>query len=343
MARILIQQILFCLTLVLGVSRNCESAVAEFSPVHPASGTIHRWVSLPGVLAPFQQVNLMARVPGALKSVTADRGDHIASGQVLAVIEAPELEADLLKAEAEKEAADLEVKRLREARAKSPDLVLPQTVDNAEGRFAMAKAVLARCIATLDFAQIRAPFAGVVAARTVDVGAYVSPGSGALFKVVDAARLRCQIPVTELETPLVKIGIPVRVSVDALPGRFFETVVSRVSGVLETSTRTMLVEADLENTRGELLPGWSVTGRIAVEQHDGVLVVPVGALVMEKTNAFVFKFVEGKAVKTPVKIGFNDGVNVEVSGLKPEDILLVVGASPVADGQEVKLKTGAAK
>ena len=316
---------------------------AEFATVHPAPGTVHRWVALPGALAPFQQVSLQARVAGYVKTVKVDKGDKVAAGDLLATVEVPELEADLVKAKAEMDAAEIDVKRLREARQKSPDLVLPQSVDNAEARFAAAKASVTRGGVLLDFAQIRAPFAGVISSRSVDPGAYVSPSAGPLFRLVDDKKLRCQIPVTELETPLVKKGKPVRVSVDAFPGQIFESAVARVSGALDLASRTMLVEADLENAQDKLMPGMSVTARIGVERHENVMLVPAAAIVMEKTNAFVFKHAGGKAVKTAVKLGFNDGVNAEVPELKPEDTLLVVGTAAVNDGQAVTLKAPAAK
>jgi membrane fusion protein (multidrug efflux system) len=327
----------------LAVSAASVFGAAEFATAHPAPGTIHRWVALPGVLAPFQQVGLQARVAGYVKTVKVDKGDKVAAGDLLATVEVPELEADLLKAKAEMDAAEIDVKRLREARQKSPDLVLPQSVDNAEARFAGAKASVTRGSVLLEFAQIRAPFAGVIASRSVDPGAYVSPGAGPLLRVVDDKKLRCQIPVTELETPLVKTGKPVRVSVDAIPGQTFESIVARVSGSLDQASRTMLVEADLENAQDKLMPGLSVTARIGVERHENAMLIPTAAIVMEKTNAFVFKHAGGKAVKTAVKLGFNDGVNAEVLELKPEDTLLLVGAAVVNDGQAVTLKTPAAK
>jgi membrane fusion protein (multidrug efflux system) len=116
-----------------------------------------------------------------------------------------------------------------------------------------------------------------------------------------------------------------------------------LGGVLDPGSRTMLAEADLDNGQNKLMPGLSVTARIGVERHENAMLVPVAAIVMEKTNAFVFKHAGGKAVKTAVKLGFNDGVNAEVAELKPEDVLLLVGTAAVNDGQSVTLKAPAAK
>ena len=310
----------------------------ELPGVHPASGQIHRWIALPSTFAADQQVLLHARVPGYVKSVSADKGDHVRAGQVLAVIEVPELEADFAKVKAELEAAEIEWKRLKEARAKSPDLVLPQSVDNAEARVLTAKAGVDRSQTLLDFAQIKAPFAGTIASRSVDPGAFVSTAGGPLFKLIDTAKVRCQIPVPELETPLLERGKPVRILVDAFPGRVFDALVCRSAGHLDPLTRTLLVEADLPNEDGRILPGMSATSRIGVELHENATLLPVGALLLEKAGAFVFRHENGKARKTPVKPGFNDGKFVEVPGLKPEDTLLLHGGTPLVDGQEVTLK-----
>jgi RND family efflux transporter MFP subunit len=310
----------------------------ELSAVQPTTGVIHRWVALPATLAPFQQVHLVARVSGHVKTVLVDRGDAVKAGQLLAQIEVPELEADLVKMKAEQEAAEIELKRLKEAQAKSPDLVLPQTVDNANARFQAAKASVDRCLVLLEFAQIKAPFAGTVTSRLVDPGAHVTAGSSFLFHLSDASKLRCQVPVTELETPLALTGKPVKVALDAFPGRVFGTVLSRASRTLDPQTRTMLVEADLENTGGDILPGMTGTARIGVERHDAAVLVPNAAVIMEKTNAFVFKHANGKALKTPVKIGFNDGNQCEIPDLTTGDVLLLPGPQPLADGQTVTLK-----
>jgi RND family efflux transporter MFP subunit len=313
-------------------------AAVEFASAQPVLGTVHRWVSFPGSLQPFQQVDLHARVAGYVKMVHVDRGDAVQAGQTLAEVEIPELEADVLKAKAELDAAETESKRLREARGRSPDLVLPQSVENAEARAIGARATLKRCQVLMDFAQIRAPFAGVVSVRSVDIGAYVAVGGTPLLHLVDPGRLRCQVAVTEFEAPLATPGKPVRILPDAMPGQLVEARLTRSSQYLDSATRTLLVESEVDNASGKLLAGMSVTVRIGVERHENTPVIPASALVMEKTNAFVFRHVSGKALKTPVKIGFNDGVLVEVPELKVEDVVLLVGSSPPPDGQTVNLK-----
>lgn len=208
------------------------------------------------------------------------------------------------------------------------------------GAVAVAAANLQRFETALGFTKIVAPFAGVVTARNVDLGAFIPAGSGAgstaILTVMDFSTVRVQVPMTELEAPLVATNQPVKVSVEGLPGRVFEGRVTRLAYALDDATRTMLVEAELLNPKLELRPGMYATVKVGVEKHLGVLLVPVEALVMEKANAFVFLAVDGKARKTPVKIGFNDGKQVEIAtGLTGSEKVLLVGKLVLADGQAV--------
>ncbi len=323
------------LTLLLFTSL---ASALELPTAKPSTGTIHRWVSLPATLAPWQQAVLHAKVTGYVAKLTVDKGDAVKAGQVLATLEVPELQADIAKAEAEVKAAQIEVKRLHEARAKSPDLVLPQAVDDAEAKLAIAKAGLERSETLIQFATIKAPFDGIITARFTDPGALATANTTKLLEVTDLSTLRLQIPVTELETGLVTVGKPVKAQMDAAGATPVEASISRIAYALDPATRTMLAEADLKNPELKLRPGMYAMTKIAVEKHDNATLIPVAALVMEKTNAFVFKHSDGLAIKTAVKLGFNDGTNVEVPELKAEDVLLVPGTVALTDKQPVTAK-----
>lgn len=316
------------------------ASALELPVTKPTTGTIHRWVSLPSTLAPWQQATLHAKVTGYIATLTVDKGDTVKAGQILATLEVPELQADIAKAKAETTAAQIEVKRLHEARTKSPDLVLPQAVDDAEAKLAIAKANLERGETQIQFATLKAPFDGIITARHADVGSLATANTTKLLEITDMSTLRLQIPVTELETSLVIVGKPVKAQIDALgtAAAPVEAAISRISYALDPVTRTMPAEADLKNPDLKLRPGMYAMTKIAVEKHEKATLIPVGALVMEKTNAFVFKHVDGKAVKTAVKPAFNDGVNVEVPELKPEDVLVVPGTVTLTDKQPVTVK-----
>jgi RND family efflux transporter MFP subunit len=315
------------------------SALAlELPATKPQKGTIHRWISLPASFAPWQQVALKARVAGYIEKINVDKGDVVTAQQPLIQIEVPELKADLIGHRAEVTAAEIEVKRLHEARAKSPDLILPQSVDDAEAKLAIAKASMERTNALIDLAQIKAPFAGTITDRRVDPGAFAAAGGDTLVQLTDVSTLRLQVPVIEIETALLKVGQQVEAKVEALGGAILKGTINRIAGTLDADTRTMLIEADFKNDDGQLRPGLFATARVAVEQHDQVTLIPVAGLVKEKANSFIFKHVGGKAVKTAVKPGFNDGVNVEVPDLKAEDVILLPGATVLTDKQPVSIQ-----
>ncbi len=153
---------------------------------------------------------------------------------------------------------------------------------------------------------------------------------------MDTATLRASAGVPEMESGFIKNDLPVRILPDAMPGKIFEAKVSRSSGALDETTRTLLVEADLLNPGDAHKPGQFAAIKIAVEKHTGVLVVPVEALVMEKTNAFLFGVADGKAKKFPVTAGFNEGTQEEITtGLQLGEKVILVGKLTLTDGQPV--------
>lgn len=325
----------------------------ELPATKPATGTIHRWVALPSTLAPWQQAALFAKVTGYIKKIAVDKGDAVKAGQVIAEIEVPELEADLAKHEAESSAlkpalefAQQEYDRLIKAQKSSPDLILPQMLEKAKAELDKAKAAFDVVEASakharvmLGYAKITAPFDGIITSRSVDAGALVNASTSKVVDLVDASTIRLQIPVTELETSLVQAGKPVKAAIDAVGPTPLEATISRISYALDPATRTMLAEADLNNPDLKLRPGMYAMAKIAVDKHDNVMLIPVTGLVMEKINAFAFKHADGKAVKTAITIGFNDGTNVEVlTGLDKDSTVLLPDKVTLTDKQAVTVK-----
>lgn len=309
----------------------------------PRRGEILRWVSLPASVAPNQQATLYSKVAGYLKTISVDKGDAVKAGQLLAEIEMPELLAELARTKAEVEIADLDYKRAADARRKAPDLVVQQSVDAAKAKSLMAHANLDRAETLLGFCKITAPFAGVITRRAVDAGAFVpsaTSGSAAQNAVVvtlmDFDKVRVQVAVPESEVPFVRTGQPAKVSVEGLPGRMFDGSVTRFSEALDEATKTMLVEIDLENSKRELRPGMYATVKLGVEQHTAALLVPIAAAMIEKSGVSVFVIADGKAKKTPVKAGLNDGAAVEIlDGLAPNQPVILVGKLALNNGQAV--------
>jgi len=315
----------------------------EVKTATPTRGEIHRFVTLPGNIRANQQATLYAKVPGYLKTLTVDKGDKVTAGQSLGEIEVPELAAEAVKYRAEVKVAEADLKRRSEARAAAPDLVTPQSVDEAQGRLDIAKANLERTETLLQYSHLSAPFAGTVTMRFVDPGAFIpSATSGsaaqtaAVVTLMDFTTVRAQVAVPELEAVFISTGQPVRVSIESLPAKTFTGTVSRQSYALDEATRTVLVEADLPNPDLTLRPGMYATIKIGVETHSDTMLIPATALVTEKSGASVFVVSEGKAKKTPVKVGFNDGTQAEVlSGLTGSEIVILVGKTPPADGAAI--------
>ena len=311
-------------------------SVAVATPVH---GMIHRWITLPSRLEPNQLTVLHAKVGGHLKSISVDVGDAVTAGQQIATLEVPELEADRIKAVAELEVADADLARLQSARVKAPGLVLPQAIDDAAGRQRIAAASLQRTEVLLGYAKITAPFDGVITARHADVGAYIPAGgtttAGATVTICDLSVLRDRVPVPEQEARFIKPGTLARVilSPTAAP---LEAKVSRHGRNVAAPSATLAVEVDLPNPDGKLLAGSYVKTQLAVETHTDARLIPVAALLVEKSSASVFVVKDGKAVKTKVIPGFIDALHAEIpDGLSDTETLIILTGITVTDGQPV--------
>jgi len=337
-----------------GMLSGCKPSSAEpekappaaVQAVQPKRGPITRSITLPGEIKAYQQATLYAKVAGYLKTITVDKGDQVKEGDLLADIEVPELIAEETRGKAEVEVADLDYQRLSESRKKAPDLVTPQSVDDAKGKLDVAKATLERTETLLGFAKITAPFSGIVTKRMVDPGAFIPAATSgstaqnaAIVTLADFNTVRVQVAVPELESSLVATGQPVKVSVEGLSGRSFDGKITRFSYALDEASRTMLAEIELPNPKLELRPGMYASVKIGIERKDDALLVPVEALVVEKTGASVFALADGKAKKTRVQTGFNDGTDVEIiSGVKTGQRVILAGKRSLSDGQPVTVE-----
>jgi RND family efflux transporter MFP subunit len=345
-------KVLSCLglTILCGCGPSVEegpskaAAPVAVQTVHPKRGEITRTVTLPTfrVLA-LQEATLYAKVSGYLKTLGVDKGDEVKEGQLLAEIEVPELIADQAQYRAESEVARTNYERMAEARHKVPDLVVPQTVDDLRGQWEVAQAKLQRTETLLHYARITAPFSGTITARFVDPGAFIpaatagsTPQSAALVTLMDYSRVRVQAFVPEAEVPFIKNGLPAKVMLEELPGQAFQGSVTRFAHVLDPETKTMLTETEIPNQNGELRPGAYATVQLEVERKIDALLGPVQALLVEKAGTSVFTIVDGKAKKTAVHVGFNDGVNAELgSGINPDQAVILIAKQTLNDGQPV--------
>lgn len=343
---------------LLGLFGGCKPAASEPSKhtpslvnvqvTQPQRGPITRRVTLPAVIRADQHVTLYAKVPGYLKFIKVDRGDQVKEGDVLAEVEAPELLADQAKYQAEVKVTKTDFQRLAEAQKKAPDLVVPLTVETAKGKYEMALANWKRNETLLGYTRIVAPFSGTITKRWVDVGALIpaatassSPQSAAVVTLIDSSKLRIEVAVPAPEAPLVKRELEAEVRVDELPGKVFKGKVTRFADALDDATQTMTTEVLLPNPARELRPGMFATVKLAIEHKADTLLIPVDALVVEKAKTSVFKLVDGKVQKVPVRAGFEDGKAVEIlDGVTANETLILTGKLTLTDGQPVKVTEG---
>ena len=315
--------------------------------VLPHRSEIARSIQLPTfrVLA-LQEATLYAKVSGYLKTLKVDKGDAVHTGELLAEIEVPELLADETQYKVESAVARTNYQRMFEARQKAPDLVVPQTVDDLLGRWQVAEARLLRTQTLLQYARISAPFSGVITARFVDPGAFIpaatagsTPQSAALVTLMDYSKVRVQVFVPEAECGFIKNGLPAKVTMEELPGRFFAGSVTRFAHALDPATKTMLTELELPNPDGELRPGAYATVQLELERRKDALVVPLQAVLVEKAGTSVFTVSEGKTKKTRVETGFDDGTQVEIlRGVTSAQPVVLLGKQAPQDRQPVTVE-----
>jgi membrane fusion protein (multidrug efflux system) len=324
--------------------RGMQNPATPVQTIHPKRDEIVRRVTLPGNVRAYQEATLYAKVAGYLKTINVDKGDSVKEGDLLAEIEAPEMLADLVKARAEAEAAQIDYKRVTEAQRKASDLVIPQTVDAARAKSGVAVAGLQRIETLLSYAKITAPFSGVITKRWVDPGALIPAAtsssaakSAAVLTLMDFTTVRIDVAIPDTEAPFVKKDLPVKVTVDELPGRTFQGVITRFSYALDESTKTMATEIEIANVDLGLRPGMWAGVEIELQKKENALLIPAEALVTEKNKNSVFVVRDSKAAKISITTGFDDGANVEIlKGCGPSDAVIVAGKQSVTDGQKVK-------
>ncbi len=319
--------------------------------VRPQRGDMIRSITLPGDLVGLYQSTLYAKVTGYLKSISVDKGDWVKEGQVLAVIEVPELQERVARARADLEVQHLTYQRLEQVWKSDPRLVARQDVDIAQGKYLEAKAQMDELGAMVSYTRIVAPFAGVITGRFVDPGALIKSGgeqttaspdqgsahpSGGTSPVLSLAMIdtmRTYVYVPQGEIASIKRGMPAKLTLQDLPGRSFEGSVARYSNSLDLGTRTMLSEIDLKNPRHELYPGMYANVTLELERHRDAIELPESAIGDSPDGKYVMVAEGGKLRRQEVTVGINNGKSAEiVSGLSGnEEVVTALDPSIVPD------------
>lgn len=326
--------------------------------------TDQRVVPLPGELTPFQASALSARISGFVERVMVDRGSVVKQGAALATLAVPELAAQsaearsrVLLAEARKAEAESKVttavstlERMKRAAA-TPGTVAGLDMVRAEEEVVSARAALQTQVQGVDAAKsalnavlaleeyrsIVAPFSGRIVERLVHPGALVGPATGPLFRLEQVSRLRLVLPVPEHSMGVITQGRVLEFRVPAHPGKTFTAKLARSAGSLDPKTRTMSIEADVENAAGLLAPGMFPEVSWPIARDADALLVPATAVVTTTERTFVIRVTSGKAEWVTVKKGAAAGDQVEVAGnLKAGDAVIKRASDEIRHGSVVK-------
>jgi RND family efflux transporter MFP subunit len=300
-----------------------------------------RSVSLVGEARPYATVTLYAKVSGYIKEIRVDKGDRVKEGQVLAVIESPELDQQY-----EATLADAKNKRRDAIRAKpllENGSISIQDADRAETAAQQAEANTEALRIQKDYQIIRAPFPAVVTARFVDPGALVQSAvtsQTAALPIVTLSktnRIRVYVYLDQRDASLVRVGDAAEISDAARPHIRLVASVSRISGQLDDRTRTLLVEIDVDNSRGLLLAGGFVQVSLALKTQPSVE-IPAAALLMKGEKSFVAVVSSGNRVSfRPVVISDSDAKTVRFSsGLEEGENVILNPGWGILDGGEVQ-------
>jgi len=239
-------------------------------------------ISLPANVAPLYQTTLYAKVAGYLKWIGPDKGDRVKKGQILAIIEAPEVEEQYHQAVADYKIKKLTYERLANVWKETPDVIAKQDVDVAEAAFEGAKHLMEQRTVLREYMKVRAPYSGLITARFADPGAMIqiatssATSASPVFTIMDIETVRIYTSVPQDEAPMVRAGTAVTVTVRELVDRPFTATVTRTTLSLDPSTRTMLVEIDLPNQDHALQPGTFAEVTLMLRQNPKALVIPPG-------------------------------------------------------------------
>jgi len=338
---------------------------------------------LPGNIQPVAEAPVLARASGYIRKRYADIGDRVESGQVLAEIEAPELDQQIRQATASLDQARSTVEQataaLEQGRSNAnlarvtaqrwANLVakgvvsrqendtyqaqyeaqqanvraLDKAVAAARSNASAAEANLSRLNQLKDYLTVRAPFAGVITVRNVDVGVLVNEGSTLLYRLAQTEQLRTYLNVPQSDAGSVRAGQQATLQIPDLPGRKFAGTVSRTANALDPSSRTLLVEVHVPNPTGVLLPGMYAQVDLAVPRTDPPLLIPGDTLVVRSDGPQVAVIGPGDRVHyARIQLGRDFGDRLEaLSGLQQGQRLVVNPSDAIREGVQVKIAASA--
>jgi len=347
-----------------------DQAEAKVGVAKVERKVLARNITLPGTLVAFNQATLYGKVAGYLRSISVDKGDRVRRGQVLAILDMPEMVdeveqaraiyqqavATVNQAKAEAELQSVTYRRFTDVHAKDPDSVANQELDQyrskfevananvklAEAKAATAQASLDRSVALNQYASITAPFSGVITARFVDPGALIQAGTSAsqgqpIVTIQDLDTIRVYVSVPEVNVPFIHAGTSIIMTTAAYPGRTFRASVTRFAEALDPSTRTMKTEIDIRDLSHSLRPGMYADVTFELGKLSKALVIPATGLVVEGSRRYAWVVRNGTTHRIEVETGLDNGSEVEIrSGLNEGEEVVVAGKESLAEGKSVQ-------
>jgi RND family efflux transporter MFP subunit len=332
-----------------GGTENGTAVVTDNQPVDvqvtkPVRQPLVYTITLPANISPRYQTTLYAKVSGYLKWIGPDKGDHVKKNQVVAIIDAPEVEEQYQQAVADYKIKRITFERLDKVLHESPDVIAKQDVDVAEATYEGAKNLMQQRAAMREYTKVRAPYDGIVTARFADPGALIQLATSSattaipLFTVMDLDTVRVYANVPQDESSWITPGkTTARVLLKELPDRSFAGTITRSTLALDPSTRSLLVELDLPNPDHVLRPGTYAELALDLREIPDALVLPPQAVISGQKGKSVFVIAQGKAKSVPVQTGITNGTWIEITnGLDGSEDVVVVGKRKLLEGSPVQ-------
>jgi RND family efflux transporter MFP subunit len=336
-------------------TETARAALTAVSVVSPKATTPTDEIILPGNVQPYITSPIYARTNGYLKKWYFDIGAHVKQGQLLAVIETPEVDQQLEQARsnlltAQANLALAAITKTRYQGLLKSNAVSQQDVDNAVGTYnanaaivEADKAAVQQYSALVSFEKVYAPFDGVITARNTDIGDLINSGSTSnvktdLFHIAQPGKLRVYVNVPEEYSRGIKVGMTADLSLAEFPARKFQGKLVRTADDINVATRTLLIEIDVDNPTGTLLTGSYAEVHLAVPTQASTFLVPVNTLLFRTEGLRVGVVKDGKVVLTAVTPGHDFGNQIEiVSGVTAHDHIILNPPDSIVSGQEVQI------